>query len=42
MVYIYILMTINWTTDKMKIVEELSKSIQLLTINKLKSATLEI
>ena len=35
----YILMTINWTTDKMKIVGELSKSIQIPTINKLQQVS---
>ena len=32
-------MTINWTTDYMKIVEELSKSIQISTINKLQQVS---
>ena len=32
-------MIINWTTDKMKIVEELSKSIKISTINKLQKVS---
>ena len=32
-------MTINWTTDYIKIVEELSKSIQISTINKLQQVS---